>query len=189
MKQEIRKISLAKRDLLSLEQREEKSRRIMQQLYQSPLYRQAKQIFSYFEMRSEVITSPFLAQALSEGKTVALPVSLPERQMYFVPIQSFAELKTGRFGVKEPPHTPEKAILPQAGDLFIVPGSVFDRSCHRFGYGGGYYDTYLEQKHGFHTIGIGFHCQLSETPLPIEAHDLILESIITESEWIWRDSK
>lgn len=42
----------------------------------------------------------------------------------------------------------------------IMPGVAFDVRRNRIGYGKGFYDRYLADKEGLHTIAIGFDCQM-----------------------------
>ena len=77
----------------------------------------------------------------------------------------------------------EDAVIPEGGDLFLVPGALFDRRKHRIGYGGGYYDTYFEKYQGYRKIGFAFSEQLTETDIPTEKTDIPLDDIVTENGW------
>jgi len=61
-------------------------------------------------------------------------------------------------------------------DLILVPALGFDRTCHRIGYGKGYYDRFLASLPHCPSIGIGFKEQLVET-LPITLRDFPLKTI------------
>lgn len=56
--------------------------------------------------------------------------------------------------------------------LMLMPGVAYDPYGNRLGYGGGYYDRYLEAHPRFltYSIGIGHSCQLVEK-LPVEETD------------------
>ena len=98
--------------------------------------------------------------------------------------QSFhllADLQEGRFGVREP--LGEEERVPKKGDLFLVPGALFDRKKNRIGYGGGYYDTYFEKYQGYRKTGIAFSEQISESVIPTEETDIPLDDIVTENGW------
>ena len=101
--------------------------------------------------------------------------------MIFLKIESFADLKEGRFGVMEP--VTQEEMIPGAGDLFLVPRAFFDRNKNRIGYGGGYYDTYFEKHQGYRKIGLAFSEQISETAIPTEETDIPLDDIVTENGW------
>ena len=66
----------------------------------------------------------------------------------------------------------------------LVPLSAFDARGHRIGYGAGHYDRaiarLIENGVAPRLIGLGFNCQRVDH-VPDEAHDIILEAIITET--------
>ena len=63
------------------------------------------------------------------------------------------------------------------GDLIIVPGVAFSKKGERLGYGGGFYDRFLEH-HKVYTIGVAYDFQIMNS-LPTEEHDRKLNEIIT----------
>jgi 5-formyltetrahydrofolate cyclo-ligase len=75
---------------------------------------------------------------------------------------------------------PEDDPDPQHVDVVLVPGLAFTADGHRLGQGGGWYDRFLARV-GPHcsTIGVGFAVQLVDT-MPIEAHDVVLDRVVTE---------
>lgn len=181
MKKKLRKEALAKRKKIPAEERVEKSRRITEHILQSEVYQKAKSVFSFVSMGSEVETRDILKRAWKDGKTVAVPKMKQGREMVFLKIESFADLKEGRFGVMEPFGGEEQ--MPAEGDLFLVPGALFDRNKNRIGYGGGFYDTYFEKHQGYRKIGLAFSEQISETDIPTEVNDIPLDDIVTENGW------
>ena len=183
MKKKWREEALAKRNELPLEIRTEKSRKITEHILQSEAYSNARRIFSFVSMGAEVETREILKQAWKDGKTVAVPKTEKKRTMYFLPIASMDDLQRGRFDVMEPLGEMEDELIPEAGDLFLVPGALFDRNKNRIGYGGGYYDTYFEKYTGYRKIGLAFSEQISEKPLPAAEYDIPLDDIVTENGW------
>lgn len=181
MKTALRKTALAARNALPAEQRTAKSRRMAAHLLQNQAYKQTGRIFSYVSMGSEAETREILEQAWRDGKTVAVPKTGKNREMVFLEIDSFADLREGHFGVMEPVDGTE--LIPEEGDLFLVPGALFDRKKNRLGYGGGYYDTYFEKYRGYRKIGLAFGMQISAEDLPAEETDVPLDAIVTENGW------
>lgn len=181
MKKKLRKEAFAKRKEISAEERVEKSRRITEHILQSEVYQKAKSVFSFVSMGSEAETRDILKRAWKDGKIVAVPKMKQGREMVFLKIESFADLKEGRFGVMEP--VTQEEMIPEAGDLFLVPGALFDRNKNRIGYGGGFYDTYFEKHQGYRKIGLAFSEQISETAIPTEVNDIPLDDIVTENGW------
>ena len=63
---------------------------------------------------------------------------------------------------------------------FVIPGLAFDQSGIRLGRGGGYYDRTLAQ-HAGQKIGVCFNVSFCQH-LPAEAHDVRLDTVITDQE-------
>lgn len=178
-KRELRKSILEKRNSLSSEERKEKNKKILEMILCREEYRKAVRVFLYVSKEEEVDTRELMEQAWKDGKTVAVPKTAAERKMYFLPVQSFAELQKNSFGVYEPIGSEEQAVIPQEGDLFLTPVVGFDRQKNRMGYGGGYYDRYFAKHKGIRKIGLAF--QIQEISIPTEETDIPLEEIITEN--------
>jgi len=83
-------------------------------------------------------------------------------------------LKPGAHGIHEPQaHWP--SVMPH---LLLVPLLAFDGHGHRLGHGGGFYDRTLSA-YRIRAIGLGYAAQEMES-LPVEAHDMALDGILTE---------
>ena len=184
MKTELRKRGKEHRNSLSVAERQEKSRKIAEILTQSQAFREARRVFSYLPIGSEADTMPVLEAAWRMGKQVAVPVCEKKRQMYFVAIGSIMEAEAGAYGIREPKKGREWEVLPEKGDIFLVPALYFDREGFRLGYGGGYYDTYFAAHPVYPKIGYGFACQIYEGSLPREETDLPVDVIVTQDGWL-----
>ena len=68
-----------------------------------------------------------------------------------------------------------------AKNLFLVPGCAFTRDGLRMGYGGGYYDRYLQMYKEAVTVGYAFEEQLFDA-IPSEAHDRRLDFVVTQKD-------
>ena len=66
-------------------------------------------------------------------------------------------------------------------DLVLVPGVAFDLHGRRLGRGRGYYDRLLSQVGG-RTCGVAFDEQVV-SEVPVEAHDVLLNCILTPTRW------
>ena len=65
-------------------------------------------------------------------------------------------------------------------DILIVPAVAYDKDCYRLGYGGGFYDRFIEHlRDDAITIGIAFDLQVFDS-IPKENHDAQLNYVITE---------
>lgn len=146
-----------------------------------PEYTQAETIFAYVDCKNEVQTEKVIRQCWKDGKKVAVPKVFGQIMKYYY-IHSFDDLEEGYFGIMEP----KDALLEEAvceDGLMILPGVAFDVKRHRVGYGGGFYDRYLEVHPHMKKIAFAFEFQLFEE-VPFEAFDIQPEKIITEKRII-----
>jgi 5-formyltetrahydrofolate cyclo-ligase len=75
---------------------------------------------------------------------------------------------------------PESEVDPSWPDVVVVPGLAFTAAGDRLGQGGGWYDRFLSQvRADCTTIGVCFAEQIVET-LPVEAHDVIVDHVVTD---------
>ena len=87
-------------------------------------------------------------------------------------------LSVNKFGIPEP--ISKKKIYP---DILMIPLVAFDVNLNRLGYGGGYYDRYIQKTKKIKkilTIGMAFSFQEVKR-LPINEHDKKLDFIFTEN--------
>ncbi len=193
-KNDLRKASLAKRDALTKEEIEEKSRQIFEKLVELEQYRDAENILVYASMRSEVMTDDIILDALANGKNVFCPKVTDKSAgiMEFVRIMSLEDLKEGYFGIREPELEDDSETaqdmdygmdtLEADKTLVIMPGAAFDCEKTRIGYGGGFYDRYLKDNPDYMTIALAFECQISQELIPADEFDVKPKALLTEIE-------
>lgn len=143
-----RKEAIKRRDLLSEQDRKRWSDNIREQLIQSDWYCYADVVLSYASFRSEVETKELNQRVLEDGKQLYLPKTYANtRKMKFYPVFSLDSLQKGYQGILEPEEIQPCWEESEKGTnvLLILPGTAYDSEGNRMGYGGGYYDTYLEQ--------------------------------------------
>ncbi len=116
-------------------------------------------------------------------------LSLPEVQTSscLCVYQSFPSEVDTTLIIEECLRQKKRVIVPESLEAklamcFIVPGVAFDRSGHRLGRGGGYYDKLLSGV-AAPKIALAFSFQLL-TMLPCESHDIVMDIIVTEQEII-----
>lgn len=173
-KKSIRKVVLERRRCVSAKDRQEAERTVAGLLRQHRAYKECEYVLGYAGTEEEIGTGFFLTEALREGKRVFLPKVMGKRHMEFFEIDSLEQLVPGAYGIMEPSGG-ERIFVPETMHraLMIMPGVAFDSRGNRIGYGGGFYDTYLE-KYGHQleqTIAIGFTCQEVER-VPTGEHDI-----------------
>lgn len=185
-RQKLRQQVLAGRDGLSPEERHQKSARIAATLWQLPVFLEARILCIYVNFRSEVETVPLIRQCLARGRTVSAPLTL-FREVRLIPyafVDPDVELRPGYCGIPEPVAGRLSAVDPATIDVVIVPGSVFDAHGGRLGYGGGYYDRFLQNDaRRAWRIGLAFEAQMVDR-VPTLSHDQPMHYLITEERMI-----
>ena len=175
MKAELRKKILQEMKTLSQEQKQAMDRALTERFLQHPFYQEAKVIATYLSFPHEFQTQGLIKQALKEGKKVLIPKTYPKGRMEFV-VYDPQQLAKTSFGLLEPQGDLE-VVEPSQIDLIHVPGLAFTREGYRIGYGGGYYDRYLEHFTG-HTLSTVYPCQIQEFNL--ENHDIPVQEVLID---------
>lgn len=183
-KRQIRKEYLEKRNKLSVEKRKRASRKITERLLKMPEVKNAPTVFVYASYKTEVSTKELIQALLSDGRTVALP-KVDQTDMEFFEIASWEELFPGYQGILEP-QTGGEVVRPHSRDVMLLPGACFDYAGNRIGYGGGYYDRYLDRLPGKSPvlIGIAFEKQVYPMILPAEPQDKVMDYVVTEKKTV-----
>jgi len=173
MKKALRKQVLQELKALSKEEKQNINEWLTDQLLQHPFYKEAKTIATYLSFPHEFQTAKLIEQAQKDGKTILIPKTYPQGKMDFV-LYEPEKLEKNSFGLLEPQG--EATILePSQIDLIHVPGLAFNTSGYRVGYGGGYYDRYLEHFPG-HTISTLYPCQIQD--FQPDSHDIPVEEVL-----------
>ena len=173
MKKSLRKQVLQELKALSKEEKQNINEWLTDQLLQHPFYKEAKTIATYLSFPHEFQTAKLIEQAQKDGKTILIPKTYSQGKMDFV-LYEPEKLEKNSFGLLEPQG--EATILePSQIDLIHVPGLAFNSSGYRIGYGGGYYDRYLEHFLG-HTISTLYPCQIQD--FQPDSHDIPVEEVL-----------
>ena len=170
-KKEIRKKVLDIRNRIPAEIRRQKSMEITDRVCKMSCFLRASSILIYRNFRSEVETGMLIEAGWEMGKEVFCP-RVEGKEMEFYRVKIWEDFESGAYGIREP-----KAECPvfesQSDDkvLIVLPGAVFDKKRHRIGYGGGFYDRYLEQHPQMQTLAVCFEEQVMEE-VPFALHDI-----------------
>ena len=175
MKSELRKQVLQEMKALPREQKQAIDQALTERFLQHPSYQEAKIIATYLSFPHEFQTQELIEQALKDGKKVLIPKTYSKGRMEFVVYDPQQLVKTA-FGLLEPQGDLEVVDEFQI-DLIHVPGLVFTTEGYRIGYGGGYYDRYLEHFSG-HTLSTIYPCQIQDF-IP-ESHDIPVEEVLID---------
>lgn len=145
-------------------------------------FQAANTILVYMSYNGEMMTDYIIDEAKRQKKLVAVPTVLGE-EMEFFAFCSKEELVPDKHGILEPiPNDQTKIEGNQA--LIIMPGVAFDEQKNRVGYGGGFYDRYLEKHPNLKKIAIAYEFQVMDS-VPAEEFDQRLDCIITEERVIF----
>lgn len=179
-KDEIRKQILEKRSNLSLEEVDKKSELIIENL--TPYLKNAQNIMIFTDMKNEVRITKLIELYPEKNFFISKIVNSKNREMKINKYNE-NELVLHKFGYYESSSDDfyDEKIL----DIVVVPALAFDSSKNRIGFGGGYYDTFLnkvrEKNKNTLFIGVCYDFQMIEE-VPIEGHDITLDLVINESE-------
>lgn len=181
-KREIRQRILRLRNAMPLEAIAAKSGEIVRRLKELPEIRESSTLMVFLNFGSEVVTDGLIAWGWDAGKRIVVPLCRPaSRVLTPCRIDSFADLETGHYGIREPKADRLRVVPPGEIDVVLVPAVAFDRRGYRVGYGGGYYDRFLPGCPQAAKIGVAFACQITEE-VPVEPYDVTMDCIVTEKE-------
>ncbi len=184
-KKEIRKRILARREALLQEDWQADTDAITARAVAHPCFLGAELLFCYLDCRREAGTRDIIREAWRLGKTVAVPKVEQEGGMQFFKITDFSKLEPGAYGISEPAGDHEDLIIPEESrsSLVILPGVAYDLAGGRIGYGGGYYDRFLNATPFLKKMALGFELQIVPQ-IPSEAGDCRWDFLITEKRSI-----
>ncbi len=185
MKNELRKQTLARRLKLTVAERSEKSKTIIQKVKSLPAYGDARTVMLYLDFRGEVETTELVQDALAEGKRVVVPVCNPDRTITPKEIHNLEQdLQIGTWGIREPKPGLCPPVDPLEIDLVLVPGVAFDLKGNRLGYGAGYYDRFvLRLRPETPLAALAFEEQVLPEIQP-DPHDRPMHMVVTENRVI-----
>lgn len=149
MKDELRKKFKIKRKYFQNYQREVADNCILDNFLNA--FSNYESFFIYNSFGTEADTQAIISALLSAGKKVYLP-RVENGVMEAAP---YGKLKSGAFGIEEPIG---EAVTVDA-DITVIPLLAVNKEGFRIGYGGGYYDRYLKDKHT-KRVGLGYFFQI-----------------------------
>lgn len=152
-------------------------------------------VFCYVSFRDEPETLHLIQTSLERGDRVLVPkVISEERKLTLHEMNDVNDLIPGVWGIPEPgDHMPQWPTTRYAEiDIIIVPGLAYDRYGGRIGFGGGYYDCFMEQISSVKSTGLvpikaslTLEEQIIPGRIPMEEHDFRLDMLFTASGMIY----
>ncbi|MBS9338208.1 5-formyltetrahydrofolate cyclo-ligase [Fructobacillus sp. M2-14] len=162
-------------DSASLKRQQEQ--RLYDLLYQTKAWQAAHTIAVTSSLPFEVNTMPVIKRAWQENKRVTLArVGDAKRLTFHRYTEDTKLVPTKPFGLLEPANT--AAVPPSEIDLVLAPGLAFDSDSHvRLGFGGGYYDRFLQNYQGT-SLSLALSEQVIHERWPVDAFDVPVDIII-----------
>lgn len=176
-KKDIRKRIFAARKACSDIEAAKWSCMITERVLALPAFKKAEKILVYADYNHEVMTGYLIEEAWKQSKEVAVP-KVVGKDMVFYKLTDFSQLEPGYFGIPEPA---SGEIVDWEDALMIMPGVAFDKENHRCGYGGGFYDRYLEKHPLVERVAVAFSFQMVPE-VPTEPTDICPQILVTEKE-------
>ena len=163
--------------------RQRKSGLLMQRLFSRDDFKKSTTVLFFVSLPEEVDTHRMIDEALLLGKRVVAPrCRMQTRELDLYEIRDRKDLVAGVFGLLEPDPAKTQPVTPYEIDLALVPGVLFDKTFNRIGHGAGFYDRFLVRlKPQTPKLGLAYAFQVIEK-LPVMAHDVALNDVITEEE-------
>jgi 5-formyltetrahydrofolate cyclo-ligase len=181
-KQELRARFSGLRKSIPAAAAEKLSARIAQNIFSLPRLLGSDMVMVYCRTGAEVDTASLIDIIASSGRAVAFPHCRGDGSMGVGRVFSPRDdLAPGPLGTFEPVDRLKDNVSALQLGAVVCPGVAFDAQGGRLGRGGGHYDRFLRWIRGkVLIIGCAYDCQISETPLPGEEHDVPMDVVITE---------
>ena len=138
-----------------------------------------KNVGGYYPSNYEIDDLHILEFFKKRNCNILLPIIKKSNQMDFFKWSNNDPLKINQYGIPEP--ISSRIFYP---DILLVPLVGYDKNLNRLGYGGGFYDRYIEKiekTKKIIKIGLAFSYQEIKS-VPINQYDKKLDFIITEKE-------
>lgn len=179
-KRKLREKILERLHHISKEEKEKKVEILKEKLFSLNEFKKAKCVMFYVSKHYEVDTHEMIDESIAMGKKVVVPITLKEEKT-LKPSElrdREKELIKGHYGIHQPREKHIRPVPLEEVDLMVVPGLAFDRSGHRLGHGGGYYDRFLEKAPpAIFTVGLAFDFQVVDE-LPKHVTDIPVKKIL-----------
>lgn len=185
-KKEIRTNMIQRLKTYSKKSKQAEENEVIDRLLKMEIWKKAETVAIVKSQPFEFSTEQIIEEGWKQGKTILLPRTLPGYVLEFVPYYEGMVLEKSSFGILEPSsslHAEKKQDI----DLILVPGLAFSKEGYRVGFGGGYYDRYLQNYTGT-TAALVFNQQLIDLK-ELNSFDIPIDYVITESKTVGQLSK
>ncbi|MDR0346942.1 MAG: 5-formyltetrahydrofolate cyclo-ligase [Coriobacteriales bacterium] len=179
-KSEFRKMMLAKRAAMTSDERATANSKIFQSVISLPEYKRAQTIFTYVSVTDEPETITLIEDAWKHDKRVCVPRCVSFGVMHAHAIRSMDDLQKGMYDIPEPKDVCP-LVSPGEMELIIVPCVCCGKDGYRLGYGGGFYDRWLEKRNAPAAV-LCFE-EMLVAAVPCEAHDKRTNILVSDASF------
>lgn len=178
-KSEIRKSLKGKRNSLSFESVKSKSQLVKDNLFKLDIFNNDN-FFVYLSFQNEVQTAEILSNLFKLKKHIFVP-KISGKEMEMVCLDGKTTFQKNKFGIFEPIGKAQKIN----DFVAIMPCVAVDEKGNRIGFGGGYYDRFLNGKNVLKIV-LCYDFQVVENFEP-EKNDIPANIIVTDKRIIFCD--
>ena len=167
--------NMSEEDILTL------SKVICKTINNHEFYEVCSDICLYMPIKNEVLVDLLIDDLLNTDKKIWLPKINEDIMDFYLYTKNTGLNANNKYNIPEP----ESDIIlnPDSKTLIIMPGAVFSVKGDRIGYGGGYYDKYLNLYPDCKTIAVCYDFQILDA-IPTEDYDVRPQYIVSEKRII-----
>ncbi len=152
---------------------------ILKRLQEISDLQSARHVFCFVSTGDEIDTQAVINWLIQEQKQVSVP-KISEEGMAAIQFTDWSMMQANQYGILEPV---EWNTIDADINVCIAPGIGFSVDGGRLGMGLGYYDMWFSQHPGTLRVATAYEIQIV-TDLPVEAHDVGIDIIVTEERII-----
>ena len=145
------------------------SNAIVKKIRSLEIYRTAKNVMIFYPLQFEINLLPLL----EDSKNFYLP-KVDGENLLVCPFKIGERLVKSEFNVLEPLSIPVSSVIPE---VVFVPALAVDKNNFRLGYGGGFYDRFLESSKAYSIVPVSE--KLVVEKLPVDEFDIPVDCVIT----------
>ncbi len=145
------------------------SNAIVKKIRSLDIYRTAKNVMIFYPLQFEINLLPLL----EDSKNFYLP-KVDGENLLVCPFKIGERLVKSEFNVLEPLSIPVSSDIPE---VVFVPALAVDKNNFRLGYGGGFYDRFLESSKAYSIVPVSE--KLIVEKLPVDEFDIPVDCVIT----------
>lgn len=183
VKTKYRQSILKTRDALDSSEVKRLSQRILKNAHSELALEQIETLGSYFAVKNEVNLENLNHQRSQKNLLTTFPKIEPNHAMNLIAPKNLKQLSTNKYDIFEP--SDGLKIDPINHEMIIIPTLGVDKNGYRIGYGGGYYDRFLEpilqNINRPMLIGLIYDFQFIDDSIN-EVHDIKLDIVFSEKQ-------